>query len=179
MTNRVADGGFETVGMGDWTQTPGLGTITQTNVGAEVYCGTYAAKLARGATGSTELYQGITTIPGRQYTVSAYTRGDGASGCAKLDFWDGSNSALIGTYVVGNYSTSFAFCVTSFIAPPGCYEVAVILGVNTYSVTCYYDEVWVVKEGYFVGCWENGIVCSQPSLVPHTWFMPQMEARIA
>jgi hypothetical protein len=172
--SEISNGRFETVGFADWTQYPGTGTITQTNVGAEVYCGTYAAKLARGATDVTELYQRLSSpLSDRRYVLSAYTRGDGGDGAARIEIYDVTHDVAIGTYYPDNHSATYAFYRCDFAIPQGCNDIDIVLGVEIASTTAYFDDVLVTFEGYFIGGWDDGVVYGAGQA--HKWMIYQAE----
>jgi hypothetical protein len=126
----IVNGSFETVGAGGadvvqgWVESAGDGAITRTTMAGEVHtdtCKLAALKLTAGAGMATVVQQTWSElVPGRNYTLSGWARGDGthpglvrvqsiASGTPDLIPWLTSLTTTSATYA------PFAF---PFVAPP-------------------------------------------------------------
>lgn len=127
VSNLVANPGFETAGAGGadvfsaWYEVNSNGAIAQDT---GVYCGGLASvKLTDGSTDNTYVRATFGVLPGKTYTFSFWTRGDGAN-AGRYSVYDVSNAinivALTSTGVTGTTWTQVTFNLT---APAGCYII--------------------------------------------------------
>lgn len=154
-TELITNGGFETAGVGDpdffgtWTETAGDGAIA--DEGTIVNAGSHAAKLTSGATSNTSLYQAFTTIPGKSYTLTFKTTGDGTN-AGQYKVYNATGSADIvaikTTGVVGSApiaAEDYATVTETFTAPASCVSVRVYLYCPpTNTGIAYYDTISVL-----------------------------------
>jgi len=107
-TELITNGGFETAGgggadvFGTWTETAGDGAIAdETTI---VKADSHAAKLTSGATSNTLVYQAITTIGSKEYTLTFWSQDDGTNK-GRYYIYDVTNSKYLqtdGTWAVGS-----------------------------------------------------------------------------
>ena len=130
-----------------WTVPANDGTIEQTSVAEEIRSGTYASKFTAGASTNNFTYGSIATRPGRTYTVSFWSRGDG-SNAGRYRLRDSSNGVdMVAATTTGITGTSYSQFATTFVAPENCYSVLLYLyapAVN--SAVAYFDDVAIYYD---------------------------------
>jgi hypothetical protein len=155
--NRVTNGDFETyTGTADdatsdvWTgwsafNNDGAGskTLALTAVTLAPHGGSACVKLERTAGSVAYLKTYAAVTPGKHYVYGAWVQGDGTN-APYLQIQDASNGNQI---TIGNVSTSYTTAGTwwwahiPFVAPAGCYSVALYIVNYTVSSSCYFDDV--------------------------------------
>lgn len=155
VTNELSNSGFETAGAGgadvwaDWTESAGDGAIA--NEVVIVHGGADAAKLTCGASNNTGINQSVTVKENWDYTLSLYTRTDGASTPGLYAIYDVTNGAYITNRTsTGVSGTTYTQMTADFTVPAGCTEVNIRLRPSaTDGDIAYYDTMYV-KRSYQV-----------------------------
>lgn len=164
VSEHVYTPGFETLGAGGadiwtpWVENAGTGTVT--NETTQVHGGAHAAKLLSGSSQNTyvrTLGSGgvVAVIPGKTYSYSFWTRGDGTN-AGRYWIQDYTNNAnivaLTTTGITGATYTQFS---GTFTAPAGCYIVMFYLyGPAVNGGYAYFDDVSVrlaTPDNWFAG----------------------------
>lgn len=111
--------------LGGWTQTAGDGAITRDTPIA--HGGTYSAKLTAGATANTNIVVQVNVVPGRTYTFSFWTYGDGTN-AGRYQVYDKTHELdLTAITPTGVTASGWSQVPVTVIPPPGCYYVYLYL----------------------------------------------------
>ena len=146
--------GFETAGAGgadiwgSWTETAGDGALANETV--SVHGGSDAAKVTAGALLNTQVAQAIAVVPGLEYTLSFWTRGDGTNDGRYRLVNTSTGAAVIATASTGVTGTSYTEVSVLFTPPAGCTEVRLDFmcpGVDT--GIAYYDDASVLLNASY------------------------------
>lgn len=129
ITELITNGGFEKAGAGGadiwsgWVESAGNGALEkETSI---VHTGGSAAKITAGASANTTIQNPLTgIIPGQQYTLTFWTRGDGTND-GRYQVYDFSNSATIVQGSTGVTGTTYTQVTVNFTAPTGCVIVQI------------------------------------------------------
>jgi hypothetical protein len=152
-------GGFETAGAGGadiwqgWGEAAGDGALADETT--LVHGGGHAAKLTSGASDNTRITNSLARVsPGRSYTLSFYTRGDG-SNAGKYALFDATNTAWIQSLTsTGVTAETYTQVTLDFTAPAGCHEVIVYFwGPAANGGIAYFDDLAITGpvdlRGYY------------------------------
>ncbi len=150
-TEYIENGGFESLisagppaNWTTWLESAGTGAIEDS---ATTHGGTHAAKLTRGATDTTYIYQNLTTMTvGVTHPLTFWTRGDGTN-AGRYYVYDVTNSAyIIALTSTGVTGATYTQVSTSFVVPAGCTSVYVgFMPPNGNTQFAYFDDVSVVN----------------------------------
>lgn len=148
LSEMLANLGFETAGgggadvFGSWTESAGTGAIARTTTAGEFRSGAAAAKLTAGATVNTNIYQQIAVMPGEDYTVTFWTRGDGTYAGRYRIYNATAASDITALTSTGVTGTTYTQVTATFTAPAACYLVSVMLYCpGTNAGIAYFDDV--------------------------------------
>ena len=152
-TQLLDNPGFETAGGGgadiwaDWTENLGDGALA--NEVGSVKAGDDAAKVTAGASANTNVAQSATVVPGKEYRLVFWTRGDGTYD-GRFDLYDVSNSTYLyyrkSTGVTG---TTYGYVSRYFTAPPGCTTIRLYLFCpGTNGGVAYFDQTFIGLAEY-------------------------------
>lgn len=147
--NLILNPGFETAGGGDpdffanWTESINTGMIEQTSAEGEVHSGTYAAKLTKTGSSTTQVYQAISVTPGASYRLSFWTRGNGTLQ-GRYSVYDVTHSTFIQSITgTGVTSTTWTEVTYDFVAPVGCTSVRFPFYVPSTNGSTWFDDISV------------------------------------
>lgn len=178
--------GFETLGAGapdiwaSWTEAAGDGTLADT---ATAQAGTHAVMATAGATKNTQVSQLLTVVPGREYFLTFYTRGD-ATYAGRYSIYDETNGAdIVAVVTTGVIAATYAQVTKAFTAPEGCTSVSVHLWCpSTTGGISYFDEVYLRERngGVYLLCTAiSGADATLTVTFQHSWDNTTWETLVA
>lgn len=137
-----ADGYFTTDPLQWWTKVPDDGMIAQTGVASEFHEGSKAAKLIGGvlSPSNCRISQDNNTVPGTEYELSFWTRGDGVHAGEFYMYDRVSSEDIIARVSTGASSSVWTKVTNTFVAPVGCTSVRVMFYAPSQGVA-YFDDV--------------------------------------
>jgi hypothetical protein len=139
----IGNPGFETLGanppvFASWTQTNGSGGSISPDT-SDPQSGTYDAKLI-GAGAATTLSQTITVTGSTLYKFSIWSRDGGViNPCYYLQDVNNGYNAVVNGYGPGN--SNWEQQVWYFTTAPNCTSLQLVLSINSYTGTVYYDNI--------------------------------------
>jgi hypothetical protein len=145
-TSRLDNPGFESAGSGgsdvfaDWTEVASDGSIDDETT--SVKYGSHACKLTAGASTDTRVQQSYSVLPGEDFTLWFWTRGDGTYD-GHYYVYDVTNGAyVISDTATGVTGTTYARVTKGFNVPAGCNEIKVnLVCPSTDGGVAYFDGV--------------------------------------
>ncbi len=171
--NIIDNPGFEALGTGGanvfdrWGHSAGNGTIEATTVAAEVYAGTYAAKLTAGVSANTLIFNIFPCTSGLVYNLSFYTRGDGVN-AGRYVVYDQTNGQFIrNTTSTSVTSTTYSQVTFQFTAPVNCVNLQLQFYCPALSTgIAYFDNISLMNTtgdaSVFNGAYSGGCTLNQP-----------------
>lgn len=154
----LANGGFEELSgntdiWASWTDNVSDGAVANETVSKKA--GDDAAKITAGASVDTYTKQAFGVVPGRQYTVSFWTRGDGTY-AGRYKIYDATGAAdIVALRSTGVTGATYVLVNHIFTAPAGCASVELYLYCpGTNGGVAYFDVVDITpredSEGYLI-----------------------------